>query len=59
MLDDPSAGLAPVLVDRILQIVRSLTDEGLGALGDVYNHRLLVCLDIDQHHTTHGIWSRR
>lgn len=32
MLDEPSAGLAPVLVDRILAIVRSLSDEGLAVI---------------------------
>ncbi|MGV9797562.1 ABC transporter ATP-binding protein [Mycobacterium sp. NPDC003449] len=32
LLDEPSAGLAPVLVDRILHIVRDLSEEGLAVI---------------------------
>ncbi len=32
MLDEPSLGLAPNIVDQILQVVRSLADEGLTVL---------------------------
>lgn len=32
MLDEPSAGLSPVLVDRILQLARQLGDDGLAVV---------------------------
>lgn len=32
ILDEPSAGLAPVLIDRVLEVVRSLRDKGAAIL---------------------------
>jgi branched-chain amino acid transport system ATP-binding protein len=32
MLDEPSAGLSPVLVDRVLDVVRKLRDSGTAVL---------------------------
>jgi branched-chain amino acid transport system ATP-binding protein len=32
MLDEPSAGLAPVIVNELIGVVRQMKDEGIGVL---------------------------
>jgi len=44
MLDEPSEGLAPIIVARIGEMVRQLADDGLAVLLTEQNHRLALAV---------------
>jgi branched-chain amino acid transport system ATP-binding protein len=44
MLDEPSEGLAPIIVAQIGQLVRQLADKGLAVLLTEQNHRLALAV---------------